>query len=535
MKKVILAILLTALVCGGGAYFYIENFVKDSNEPSGDIQDDQKENDNNDDVTGKEEENQNEVVEGADFYGTYDENSLIFQCYGYEDKDDTSCWGENITGFSISGLKNKDVQSAINKNIKENIDKIDDKLYLSIDVTANFNNILSISIRTHDDAIKDYDYSYVYLNYDLTTGKNIELKDLFVKDNEIKSLLSQAFYDTYSFVSPYCNDCNEKTEQELKDYKNNIPNILANIEKGDYQFNISTSGIYIYSKGERARLSIGDYHKQLAYFTRFLSEESIFENDFGKKDLPIYRSDVYQFEDDLYKFGKAGDYGFYNIIIYPRLDDEKGDLNSKYTTIVSNTVYSYIEDYTKNNIKNDCFSILEGEIYLGEEYDFYKNGFTIMHVDLARYSLEKKLFSDDKMKKFVWETLNYSNNGVRHINIEGILESNYEVESLRIDKNFIIDKNGKLHEINNVSDMFNENFDYKKVLDSKLKVKLKERYEELSEKQIDEIIKDAKYSIVTDGIEASVESELFSNWTKSYSTEFEFDEIGLENIKFYKG
>ena len=55
MKKVILAILLTALVCGGGAYFYIENFVKDSNEPSGDIQDDQKENDNNDDVTGKEE------------------------------------------------------------------------------------------------------------------------------------------------------------------------------------------------------------------------------------------------------------------------------------------------------------------------------------------------------------------------------------------------------------------------------------------------------------------------------------------------
>ena len=355
MKKVILAILLTALVCGGGAYFYIENFVKDSNEPSGDIQDDQKENDNNDDVTGKEEENQNEVVEGADFYGTYNENSLIFQCYDYEYKDDTSCWGENITGFSISGLKNKDIQSVINKNIKENIDKIDDKLYLSIYVTANFNNILSISIRTHDDVIKDYKYSYIYMNYDLTTGKNINLNDLFVKDTEVNSLLSQAFYDTYSFV---CVECTEKTEQELKDYKNNIPNILANIEKGDYQFNISTSGIYIDSKGEGAELPIGNYHKQLAYFTRFLSEESIFENDFGKKDLPIYRSDVDNFENDLYKFGKAGDYGFYNIIINLRYDDENSDFKSDYNNVVSNTVYSYIEDYTKNNIKNDCFSIL---------------------------------------------------------------------------------------------------------------------------------------------------------------------------------
>ena len=94
----------------------------------------------------------------------------------------------------ISGLKNKEIENKINNEIAQTEEEFvnllsnfetDKHRYINEYVAANFSNILSISMEASSYGSSDSIEKKKYLNYDLTTGNKIELKDLFLPNADI--------------------------------------------------------------------------------------------------------------------------------------------------------------------------------------------------------------------------------------------------------------------------------------------------------------------------------------------------------------
>ena len=117
----------------------------------------------------------------------------------------------------ISGLKNKEIENKINNEIAQTEEEFVKLLsnfeegehrYINEYVAANFSNILSISMEASSYSSFDSIEKEKYLNYDLTTGNKIELKDLFLPNADIdryareyiyKDALHEAFSKTNVF------------------------------------------------------------------------------------------------------------------------------------------------------------------------------------------------------------------------------------------------------------------------------------------------------------------------------------------------
>ena len=234
-------------------------------------------------------------VQGVDYNGKYNQNDLIINEENYsEDKIE-------ILYHQIDGLKNKTIQNSINEKIKDtafNIykDKVDDleqveNISVVVTVRGNFANTLSMYISYYAKKIGNDDEYYKdikTLNFDLTTGEEITIDKLFTSDAPVEDIFRKTMY--YWIVS-------ERSEQTLQgncivedygDIEDECAEYVMKYKKGQItQFNFSPTHIYLCNPdGTFMLIRIEDYYEYIAIYNRYLTDESIFENDnIGLKQL----------------------------------------------------------------------------------------------------------------------------------------------------------------------------------------------------------------------------------------------------------
>lgn len=274
------------------------------------------------DVSSGEEKNKSnhERVIGTKKNQKYNQNDLkiIYQDTNYE--------GLEYKTLRINGLKNKEIENKINKELEEIEDEIIKKLvsasgeqenaYLSSNVNANYSNILSVTFYGSKS-----DSNYVpqiniekFLNYDLTTGNKIKLEDLFLPGTDIdlyaqNDIYKQKLHDGFSKKNIFFNpDYWQSGElQYVLDEVDEIDFIKQynKYKNSKKDFYLTTTGIGIsYSKDGNygdVYIKYMDCLDNLVVYTKFLTKESIFErDDIGLKDLYVCSSVVDQNDQSVY-------------------------------------------------------------------------------------------------------------------------------------------------------------------------------------------------------------------------------------------
>ena len=274
------------------------------------------------DVSSGEEKNKSnhERVIGTKKNQKYNQNDLkiIYQDTNYE--------GLEYKTLRINGLKNKEIENKINKELEEIEDEIRKKLvsasgeqenaYLSSNVNANYSNILSVTFYGSKSDSKYVPQINIekFLNYDLTTGNKIKLEDLFLPGTDIdlyaqNDIYKQKLYDSFSkkniFFNPdywqsgelqYVLDEVDEIDfiKQYNKYKNS---------KKDFYLTTTGIGIYYSKDGNYGDVYIKymDCLDNLVVYTKFLTKESIFErDDIGLKDLYVCSSVVDQNDQSVY-------------------------------------------------------------------------------------------------------------------------------------------------------------------------------------------------------------------------------------------
>ena len=274
------------------------------------------------DVSSGEEKNKSnhERVIGTKKNQKYNQNDLkiIYQDTNYE--------GLEYKTLRINGLKNKEIENKINKELEEIEDEIRKKLvsasgeqenaYLSSNVNANYSNILSVTFYGSKS-----DSNYVpqiniekFLNYDLTTGNKIKLEDLFLPGTDIdlyaqNDIYKQKLHDSFSKKNIFFNPdyCQSGELQYVLDEVDEIDFIKQynKYKNSKKDFYLTTTGIGIsYSKDGNygdVYIKYMDCLDNLVVYTKFLTKESIFErDDIGLKDLYVCSSVVDQNDQSVY-------------------------------------------------------------------------------------------------------------------------------------------------------------------------------------------------------------------------------------------
>lgn len=274
------------------------------------------------DVSSGEEKNKSnhERVIGTKKNQKYNQNDLkiIYQDTNYE--------GLEYKTLRINGLKNKEIENKINKELEEIEDDIRKKLvsasgeqenaYLSSNVNANYSNILSITFYGSKSDSKYVPQINIekFLNYDLTTGNKIKLEDLFLPGTDIdlyaqNDIYKQKLYDSFSKKNIFFNpDYWQSGElQYVLDEVDEIDFIKQynKYKNSKKDFYITTTGIGIYYSKDGnygdVYIKYMDCLDNLVVYTKFLTKESIFErDDIGLKDLYVCSSVVDQNDQSVY-------------------------------------------------------------------------------------------------------------------------------------------------------------------------------------------------------------------------------------------
>ena len=246
---------------------------------------------------------------GIDLNGTYNQNDLII-----EEKAITKEKVE-IRYFQIRGLKNKNVETKINKEIehmalnwyKEEIKNLDEviNVYVGMWNSANFANTVSFNI-TYVAKIDDNGDGFYQgekgLNFDLNTGEKIAFEDLFTPDAPMEDILRKSAY--YSLISYRVEDnlAGDLVISDYGDIENEIVEIINLYKRGKLiEFWYTPKYINIlYKENQMISIDMEDFAKYITIYNRYLSENSLYINDnIGIKDLYTLANrykDIYYYE-----------------------------------------------------------------------------------------------------------------------------------------------------------------------------------------------------------------------------------------------
>ena len=250
-----------------------------------------------------------------------------------------------ISYLKISGLKNKQIQDKINERIKELAFHMlpsgeAEKKTVSVDVHGNFANVLSVSasysmdvqrkpgdpnFNYDSDYNRDYYYGNCYLTFDLTTGNEITLADVFVDNYNFKQLIANKLYNSLAWdyeyqewiYDPETDTYNPPEDQGRGGLEDRQFILMHQFDKGNYSFAVTQSSVDVsiqnagmdpfspYDSTRNVYIGMEAYKDKIAIFNRFQTEQSIFEK--GDSDDKRYYfiseytlKEMHEFDDNLF-------------------------------------------------------------------------------------------------------------------------------------------------------------------------------------------------------------------------------------------
>lgn len=155
--------------------------------------------------------------------------------------------------YTISGLKDTVLEDKINSVIKEKYNNLirrhEDYKYVISSVSANFENVLSVTFSLCYQYDK-YTETCLYdtYNVDLSTGKEIKLEDVFLDTSFISTeLTNDAIVSGYLSIGIVCygGACNNPNP-DYSTVEDEAFKIASKYRNGDYKFSISSSSVEFY-------------------------------------------------------------------------------------------------------------------------------------------------------------------------------------------------------------------------------------------------------------------------------------------------
>ncbi len=375
-------------------------------------------------------------------YSTYNENDLeiIEKKVGNEE--------DYMSYFQISGLKDKNIEDKINKNISDTFQKLSFSEQRGCINLSNFNNVLSYNCYYYDektDTNKD-----LYFNIDLNTGEDIKFDDLFVKNVNFKDFIPKIIYNGL-FVSKTLDNMYGYIDKDLdySEIEDKTIEYLYLFNKKKFDFSVNDIGIDIIIKDDIFEIKYIDNLDKIAVFDRYKSKESLFEKDnIGFKD--IYIGTYYSHDSSCDRLGYISDN--YYTQIYSSVDSKdetnilntiiKHDLDLNKPDSLDATVYA--ADYSLIKVSSNLYNLY----VLGSSFKMKKDYFKNTFLDVLLSNLRE-------MKPFIW---------FADYDTDQLDKKNVSYQS--INKDIYIDKYGQIYKTKNanLSDYFDEEYDYKQVI-----------------------------------------------------------------------
>lgn len=247
------------------------------------------------DIDITETDKKNKDFAGINLKGTYNQNDLKV-----EEKRATK---ENIeiNYERISGLKSKIIQENINRELervalnfyREQIKDLDKviNVFVYITNTANFANTISFEVsyvaKIDDDGDGFYQ-GFKGINYDLTTGDEITIDKLFTSDAPIENILRNSAYYSLAQNNVEENLAGDFVVTDYGDIEDEILTFINQYKKQQIkEFDFSPKEICIfYGENKRITIDMEKYADYIAIYSRYLTDESIYEtSDVGLKNL----------------------------------------------------------------------------------------------------------------------------------------------------------------------------------------------------------------------------------------------------------
>ncbi len=426
-------------------------------------------------------ENENHIP-AVTLLGTYDENSISLQKVDILPDEEND---PELHYYQISGLKDKTVENSINNQIKEMALRLSQcfsseeyqncELYQTI--FANFANVLCFEIyataETHtlNEFGTPYSESKIeYHAFNLADGSEIKFQDLFMDDTDIIAILSSEIYEDLMWDSKYMNmpeDGDYATYWDSITEKIDETKLVAGVKKlsdtirdGTIPFYFTPQ--YICITGDTyLSLDMEKYISDIAIYTRFLTEDSIYEDDtLGTKGL--FNFSIREFSDDILLwdcYGPQTD----NLFVDGKLINwlEKENENAIYRQIYQNIVSLAEED--KENEITFANSNPSKKIYTGFAYTLTSYGtdnrLITVEKNYERYVMDAsyydEIFLDILARSYRNDTRDGGINDIIYI----YYEENAPIEETRNSTTYYYSKkNGK--EIKEISDCFIDGYNY---------------------------------------------------------------------------
>lgn len=335
----------------------------------------------------------------------------------------------SIEYIKIEGLKNKEIENKINKEIMvlvyslytdtELINPEIDYIQIYANSEANFGNTISLYITKsifYTDSSKEFESKNYYLNYDLTTGNIIKFTDLFT-NSSLRNVLIQCIYDNVLSNYTYfdgdddwsidmskadLSTVEEETYATLNKLMNNLDNIKfyytpSYICISDYNLTITMSSIY----------------QNIAIYNRFKTDESIFDGTYiGNKNMFVFSKRYSYVENQYSKYEDIYDNFRVEALVEMNKDllhdsSAKEKLNSIIKTI--DNEISKIKKEAKQNPKKAYVYTAYFSISSGESYDLNIEGIPNNMLYINGNSKVYKMTNEYYNKVFIAEIASYYN------------------------------------------------------------------------------------------------------------------------------
>lgn len=297
----------------------------------------------------------------------------------------------------ISGLKNKDVENKINKELEEVEDEFrkkivastgeNENMYISSFVTANYSNIFSVAFygSKSDSNYVEQINIHKFLNYDLSTGNHIKLEEIFLPGTDIdlyaqnyiyKQKLLEKFLKKDVFIDPKCWQSEEFQYIADEIDEADFINEYMKYKNSNKDFYLSYDGVYIkYSDDVDSSMVYIDFTEcieNLIVYNKFVTKDSIFEkDDIGLKDLYVCTSVVNYNENSKYLIKDVVSNFRIDARINILLNDEFADMQLFKDTLakIEQEINEKKEEYTKiaNANKNQYYFV--GILYYIDDFD----------------------------------------------------------------------------------------------------------------------------------------------------------------------